>query len=93
MEDTLADFVVLPDLTNEVTESLVNVDALFCRCLDKFARKMFGEVTALCLRPMLRRLRSKIQGGRTVHAHLSLIFQITFVGDHNNGKHVLIFYS
>jgi hypothetical protein len=49
MEDALADFVVLPDLTNEVTESLVDVDALFCRCLDELARKMFGEVTALCL--------------------------------------------
>ena len=49
MEDVLADFVVLPDFTNEVTKRLINIDTLFCRCLDELARKMFGEVTALYL--------------------------------------------
>ena len=41
------DFVVFPNLTDEVTESLINIDSLLGGRLNEFASKMFCQVTAL----------------------------------------------
>ena len=40
--------VVLPDLTHEVRERLVDVDSLLRRGLDELAAKVLREVTPLC---------------------------------------------
>jgi hypothetical protein len=42
--------VVFPDLTDEVREGLVDIDALLGRRLDEFAAKVLCEVTTLCRR-------------------------------------------
>ena len=45
--------VVFPDLTNQVGESFVYVDALLRRCLDELAAKVLCEVAALCQEPRI----------------------------------------
>jgi hypothetical protein len=40
--------IVLPNLTDEVTERLVNIDALFCRSLDEPATEELCKIAALC---------------------------------------------
>ena len=42
-----ANLIVLPDLTDEITEGLVNVNTLFCGCFDELAAKVLGEIAAL----------------------------------------------
>jgi len=42
-----AHLVILSDLADKVCESFVDVDALFGGRFDKFAAKVFCEVTAL----------------------------------------------
>ena len=39
--------VVLANLTDEVSESLINIDTLLCRRLDELAAKMLGKITTL----------------------------------------------
>ena len=40
--------VVLPDLTDELAECLVDVDALLGRRLDELAAEVLCKITALC---------------------------------------------
>jgi hypothetical protein len=40
--------VVTPNLTNELAESLVDIDAVLSRGLNKLAIEMFRKVTTLC---------------------------------------------
>jgi hypothetical protein len=40
--------VVAPNLTNELAESLVDIDAVLSRGLNKLAIEMFRKVTTLC---------------------------------------------
>ena len=40
--------VILSNLTDEVTESLVDVNSLLGRRLDEFASEVFRQVTTLC---------------------------------------------
>ena len=44
------DLIIFPDFANEITESLVHVDTLLGRRLDKSAPQVFGEVATLCYR-------------------------------------------
>jgi hypothetical protein len=42
------DLVIFSDLTDEVTESLIDVDSLLGGRLDEFASEVFRQVTTLC---------------------------------------------
>jgi hypothetical protein len=42
-----ANLVKPTDFTNEIAERLVDVDALFRRCLDEFAAKVLCQIAAL----------------------------------------------
>jgi hypothetical protein len=41
------DLVVFPNLTNEITKSLIHVDTLLRRGLYKFATEVLGKITPL----------------------------------------------
>jgi len=90
----LTDLVVLSDFSNECTESLVDIDSLLGRRLDKFAAKVLGEITPLYI-GVIKSVsacgdinhQNRIQ---TIHPNLSFILQIALVGNDDNRESILI---
>lgn len=95
-ESVITHLVILPDLTDKITESFIDVDALLCRRFNELAAKVFGKVTALYLRDVASTTYQRVmikKSEHTVHTNLSFVLQIAFIGDHNDGERVLVFYS
>jgi len=86
--------VVFANFANEITESLVHVDALLSRCLDESAPQVFGEVATLCDHNGQQNTVTSsavIAEGtgedcmlarvRTIHPDLTLVLQVALIGD------------
>lgn len=88
-----ADLVILSNLTDEVTESLVDVDSLLGGRLNEFTPEVFRQVTTLCSMVVLAFKRQ--QGGlkHTIHSNLSLILKVTFICYNDDWEGVLVLYS
>jgi hypothetical protein len=84
-------FVMPPDFSNETTERLVYILPQFRRRFNKLATKMFRKVTSLWEELSLGRKLRKLE--HTICTNLSLVFQVTFVRDDNNGNLVVILHS
>lgn len=87
--------VVPADFADEAAERLVHVDALLRRCLDESTPQVFCKVTALCEGESQKTVTTSsavmaetcgtrayaVRQGRTVHPDLTLILEVTFIGN------------
>jgi hypothetical protein len=82
-----AHVLIPPDCPDNGDKCLINIDSLLGRCLDTLGVESLCEVSALC---PLAYILWQWKKARTMRLDLTLILQITLVGNNNNGEEVLV---
>jgi hypothetical protein len=84
-----AHLLIPPDRSDYSNKRLININSLFCRRLDTLRIESFRQISTLWTTCQPTNLNENPKGV-TMRLNLSFIFQITLIGNNDDGEIILI---